>query len=228
MTEITYDLAEIRERVATALARCGRAADEAMILAVSKGQPAAAIRAAARAGQRDFGENYVDEALGKMEALADLNLTWHFIGRLQANKTRPVAERFHWMHTLDREKIARRLAEQRPAEAPPLKVLIQVDQAGEPQKGGVPETGVAALARAVLELPRLELAGLMTIPPFPDDRERTAAYFVRLAELREQLSGQGIEAPLLSMGMSGDYELALAAGSNCVRLGTAIFGPRGA
>lgn len=228
MTEITYHLAEIRERVATILTRSGRAADDAMILAVSKGQSAAAVRAAAAAGQRDFGESYVREALAKMDELAELSLRWHFVGRIQANKTRPIAERFQWVHTLDREKVAIRLDGQRPAQAPRLKVLIQVDLAGEAQKGGVPEAGVADLARAVLELPRLELAGLMTIPPLTDDHARTGALYGRLRELRERLAQSGIAAPALSMGMSGDYELALAQGSTCVRVGTAIFGPRAA
>lgn len=228
MTEITYHLAEIRERVATMLTRSGRAANDAMILAVSKGQSAAAVRAAAAAGQRDFGESYVREALAKMDELAGLGLRWHFVGRIQANKTRPIAERFQWVHTLDREKIAIRLDGQRPAQAPPLKVLIQVDLAGEAQKGGVPEAGAADLARAVLELPRLELAGLMSIPPLTDDRAHTSALYGRLRALRERLAQSGIAAPELSMGMSGDYELALAQGSTCVRVGTAIFGPRAA
>lgn len=197
-----------------------------MILAVSKGQRVDALRAAAAAGQRDFGESYVREALEKMDALADLHLSWHFIGRIQANKTRPIAECFHWVHTLDREKIAARLDTQRPAGAPPLKVLIQVDQAGEPQKGGVPEADVAGLARAVLELPRLELAGLMSIPPLSADPEQTRPLFRRLRALREQLADAGIAAPMLSMGMSADYGPALAEGSNCVRIGTAIFGTR--
>lgn len=228
MTEITDHLAEIRERVAGALARARRPADAAMILAVSKGQPAAAIRAAAAAGQRDFGESYVGEALAKMREVADPALRWHFIGRIQSNKTRPIAERFQWVHTLDREKIAVRLDGQRPPEAPPLKVLIQVDQAGEPQKGGVPEPDVLALARAVLELPRLELCGLMTIPPLTDEPERARPLFRRLRELRDRLAEAGVSAPMLSMGMSGDYEIALAEGSDCVRLGTAVFGPRAA
>lgn len=210
------------------LARAGRPDDDAMILAVSKGQNVGAIRAAAAAGQRDFGESYVQEALAKMDELADRALRWHFIGRIQANKTRPVAERFHYVHTLDREKIAARLDRQRPAGAPPLKVLIQVDQAGELQKGGVPEAGVAALARTVLSLPRLELAGLMTIPPLTRDTERTAELFQRLAALRGELAGAGIDAPMLSMGMSADWEIALAAGSTCIRVGTAIFGARAA
>lgn len=226
MTEITDHLAEIRERVATILASAGRAADDAMIVAVSKGQRADAIRAAAAAGQRDFGESYVREALAKMDELADTALTWHFIGRIQANKTRSIAERFQWVHTLDREKIAVRLDAQRPAYAPPLKVLIQVDQAGEPQKGGVAESAVAALARVVLDLPRLELTGLMSIPPATDDPARTASWFRRLRELSDELGAAGIATPVLSMGMSGDYEVALEQGSSCIRVGTAIFGPR--
>lgn len=226
MIEITDHLPEIRERVATLLAQSGRAPDDAMILAVSKGHDAAAVRAAAAAGQRDFGESYVREALEKMDALADLDLVWHFVGRIQANKTRAIAERFQWVHTLDREKVATRLSDQRPPDLPALKVLIQVDQAGEPQKGGVPVERVADLARAVLELPRLELAGLMSIPPLTEDRERTRTLFAELRKLRETLAAEGVAAPLLSMGMSADYDLAITEGSGCVRIGTAIFGPR--
>lgn len=226
MTEITDHLAEIRERVATALARSGRGGDDVLILAVSKGHAAAAIRAAADAGQRDFGESYVGEALPKMDELADLDLRWHFIGRIQANKTRAIAERFDYVHTLDREKIARRLDSRRPAAAAPLKALIQVDQAGEPQKGGVPEADVAELARTVLALPRLELAGLMSLPPLSKEPTATAAYFRRLHALRSELAATGVAAPMLSMGMSADFELALAEGSGCIRIGTAIFGPR--
>lgn len=228
MTEITYHLAEIRARVAAVLTRSGRADDDALILAVSKGQRADAIRAAAAAGQRDFGESYVREARGKMAELADLPLSWHFIGRIQANKTRPIAEHFHWVHTLDREKIAVRLDAQRPAAARPLNVLIQVDLAREPQKGGVPEAEVAALARVVSALPRLELAGLMCIPPASADPEQARPLFRRLRALRGQLAEAGLAAPMLSMGMSADYEIALAEGSSCVRIGTAIFGARSA
>lgn len=218
----------MRARVATAITRSGRAEDDVLLLAVSKGHAAAAVRAAAEAGQRDFGESYIGEALAKMDELPGLDLRWHFVGRIQANKTRAIAERFQWVHTLDREKIARRLDGQRPVGAAPLKVLIQVDQAGEPQKGGVPEADVSELARAVRALPRLELAGLMTIPPRSDDPEVTGAYFRRLRSLRDELADAGLTAPMLSMGMSGDYELAIAAGSSCIRIGTAIFGPRGA
>lgn len=218
----------MRKRVATAVASSGRAEDDVAILAVSKGHGAAAIRAAAEAGQRDFGESYLGEALAKMDELAELDLRWHFVGRIQANKTRAIAERFQWVHTLDREKVARRLDGQRPAGAPPLKTLIQVDQAGEPQKGGVPEARVAELAGAVRALPRLELAGLMSIPPRSDDPDATSAYFRRLRALRDELADAGLAAPMLSMGMSGDYELAIAEGSSCIRIGTAIFGPRAA
>jgi PLP dependent protein len=224
VTEITEHLAEIVERVARA-ARVAHAADDVMIVAVSKDQPASAIRDAFLAGQRHFGESYVQEAAAKIAELGDLDATWHFIGRLQTNKTRAVAEAFHWVHTVDREKIARRLSEQRPQSAPPLNVLIQVNQASEPQKAGVAPHEVAPLARAIRALPRLELRGLMTVPP-AEDANGPAHWFAELAALRRALAADGIELDTLSMGMSGDFETAIAAGSNCVRIGTAIFGPR--
>ena len=222
MTEITEHLAQIVERVARA-ARLARSTDEVTIVAVSKDQPASAIRDAFLAGQRHFGESYLQEAEPKIAALGELDVTWHFIGRLQTNKTRAVAEMFQWVHTVDRDKIARRLNEQRPADAPPLNVLIQVNQANEPQKAGVAPRDVAPLARAIRALPRLQLRGLMTVPPAEDT---SAHWFAELAALRRALAADGIELDTLSMGMSADFEAAIAAGSNCVRIGTAIFGAR--
>jgi pyridoxal phosphate enzyme (YggS family) len=196
------------------------------LIAVSKSQPAAAIRAVAELGQREFGENYVQEALPKLEQLADLKLTWHYIGQLQTNKTRPVAEHFHWVHTLDRERIAVRLSEQRSPHAAPLNVCIQVRLADEPGKGGISKTELAALARRVVELPRLQLRGLMCIPPPREGFEAQRQLFAELADCAQALRDQGMPLDTLSMGMSGDLEAAVAAGATCVRIGTAIFGER--
>ena len=193
------------------------------IVAVSKQRTSEEIAEAFRAGQRDFGESYAQEAVRKIDALRDLDVTWHFIGALQANKTRLIAEKFQWAHTVDRDKIAARLNEQRPHFAPPLDVLIQVNQAREAQKSGAAVEDVPALARAILALPRLRLRGLMTIPPADSDPE---PWFRALAALQARLRGEGLALDTLSMGMSADFEKAIAAGSNCVRIGTAIFGPR--
>ena len=206
-----------------ALRDAGRGTDEILILAVSKRQPVAAIEAAFRAGQSHFGENYVQEARSKIAALASLPIVWHFIGQLQANKSREVAERFQWVHTLDRTRIARRLNDQRPFGAPPLNVCIQVNQGGEPGKGGVRPDEVENLARHVDEFPRLRLRGLMTIPPAAADPAR---FFAELRSLRDRLDAVGIPMDTLSMGMSADLEEAVSAGSTIVRIGTAVFGPR--
>lgn len=225
MTEITERLAEIVERVAGAAARAGRDANDVTIVAVSKSQPAAAIAAAYAAGVRHFGESYVQEAEAKMDLLTELPIIWHFIGKLQANKTRRVAERFGWVHTVDRARIAERLNEQRPQHAVPLNVLIQVNQGGDAHRGGAAPDEVAALARAIVALPRLRLRGLMTVPPQHGAPER---WFAELEELRARLCATGIELDALSMGMSADFEAAIAAGASLVRIGTAIFGHRGA
>ena len=206
--------------------RYGRDPDSVRLIAVSKTWPAQAIRALAELGQQDFGENYVQEALAKLAELADLGLTWHYIGQLQTNKTRAVAENFHWVHTLDRERIAVRLSEQRSPHVAPLNVCIQVRLADEPGKGGISKTEVAALARRVLELPRLQLRGLMCIPPPREGFEAQRQLFAELADCAGELRAQGIPLDTLSMGMSGDLEAAVAAGATCVRIGTAIFGER--
>jgi hypothetical protein len=219
-------LVDIRERVARAATLAKRTSESVTIVAVSKQQDCAAIAAAFAAGQQHFGESYVQEALPKMAQLAELAITWHYIGHVQANKTRPIAEAFQWVHTVDREKIAARLSEQRPYFAPPLNVLIQVNQAAEPQKGGVAEDDVAELARSIHSLPRLALRGLMSIPPAGSTPEESRAWFTRLASLRDRLTSEGIAMDTLSMGMSADFEIAIASGSTCVRIGTAIFGPR--
>src|SRR5262245_4735580 len=172
-------LEETRKRIASAALRCGRSEDSVGLVAISKGQPAAAIRALAEAGQRDFGENYLQEALPKLDALADLPLTWHYTGQIQANKTRPIAERFHWVHTVDRERIAARLNDQRPPAAPPLYICVQVRLADEAGKGGVTPAEVFDLAGRIRDLPRLALRGLMCIPP------PAADYDVQRARFRE-------------------------------------------
>jgi PLP dependent protein len=210
------------ERVARAAERARRSPSSVTIVAIGKQQPSTAIAAAQRAGLRHFGESYVQEALPKIAELAELKLTWHFVGKLQANKTRDVAKAFDWVHTVDRLKIAERLSEQRSPFAPPLNVLIQVNQGGEMQKGGAHPQNVAGLARSVAALPRLKLRGLMTLPPQGD----TARRFIELAALRADLESQGLELDTLSMGMSADFEEAIAAGATHVRIGTAIFGAR--
>ncbi len=216
-------LADIRERVARAANVAGRSAESVTLVAISKQQPASQVAAAHRAGVTHFGESYVQEALPKIAALANLPLVWHFVGKLQTNKTRQVAEAFAWVHTVDRLKIAQRLSEQRPPHAPPLNVLIQVNQGGEAHKGGAPAAEVAELARAVAALPRLELRGLMTLPP---NDAAAAHWFGELAALRARLERDGIALDTLSMGMSADFEAAVAAGATFVRIGTALFGAR--
>ena len=201
-----------------------RNVDSVTLLAVSKAQPANKVRAVAQLGVRDFGESYVQEGLDKIEALRDLSLTWHFIGRLQANKTRPVAASFDWVHGVDRLKIAERLSEQRPFHAPPLNVCLQVNIAGEASKGGVTTAELPALATAVAALPRLKLRGLMCIPPDQDDPTRH--WFASTRRLLEALNAAGAKLDTLSMGMSGDFESAILEGATLVRVGTALFGSR--
>ena len=222
MTEITEHLREIVERVARA-ARLAEHPTNVRIVAVSKQKTSADVAEAYGAGQRDFGESYVQEAAPKIDALRGLDIEWHFIGALQTNKTRLVAEKFQWVHTVDRAKIAARLNGQRPHFAPPLNVLIQVNQAREPQKSGASPDEVPSLAREIAAFPHLKLRGLMTIPPASAD---PTPYFHELAALQAHLRADGFALDTLSMGMSADFEKAIAAGSNCVRIGTAIFGPR--
>ena len=221
--QVAQRLENVRARVQATLRDAGRGTDEILILAVSKRQPVAAIEAAFQAGQSNFGENYVQEARAKIATLASLPIVWHFIGQIQANKSREVAERFQWAHTLDRTRIARRLNNQRPYGAPPLNVCIQVNQAGEPGKGGVHPGEVEDLARQIGQFPRLRLRGLMTIPPATADPAR---FFAELRSQRDRLNAMGIPMDTLSMGMSADLEDAVSAGSTIVRIGTAVFGPR--
>jgi PLP dependent protein len=225
-SSVAARLASVEARARDALRRAGRPPDDIMIVAVSKRQPSASIQAAYQAGQRRFGESYAQEALPKLEQLAGLDAEWHFIGRIQSNKTRVIAERFDWVHTLDRQSLARRLGAHRPVFAPPLNVLIQVSLAGEAQKGGVEPAALRDLADAVGDQPRLALRGLMTIPPAGIGSDATRGYFEQLRSLYSELIGRGYTLDTLSMGMTADFEIAIAAGSNCVRIGTAIFGER--
>ena len=228
MTTITNRLQAVHQRLTNACTRAGRSADSVTLLAVCKTQPAAAVRAAHAAGQRAFGENYVQEGLVKIEALADLRpeLEWHLIGPLQSNKTRAVAEAFDWVHSIDRLKIAQRLSEQRPAWAEPLQVCLQVNVSGEPSKSGVAPTELPALAQAVAALPRLRLRGLMAIPEPAGDEAAQRQPHRALRELLEALRQQGLALDTLSMGMSADLEAAVLEGATLVRVGTAIFGER--
>jgi len=219
-------LLEVRRRMAGAAARAGRSAQSVTLLAVTKAQPAEVVRAAADLGLGDFGESYLQEALEKLDALQDRALTWHFVGRIQANKSRPIAERFAWVHAVDRLKIAARLSEQRPHYAPLLNVCLQVRLGDESSKGGVAAGELPELARAVAQLPRLRLRGLMCIPPEETEAARQHAWFRALRRLYETLNAGGAALDTLSMGMSGDFEAAIAEGATIVRVGTALFGPR--
>lgn len=223
---IAQQLAAVRARIAQAELRFGRAPGSVALLAVSKAHPAAAIRAAHAAGQLRFGESYAQEALAKMNASTDLPLEWHFIGPIQSNKTRDIASRFAWVQSVERDKIARRLHEQRPATLPPLNVCIQVNISGEASKSGVGTTEVAALAQTIRSLPQLRLRGLMAIPAPQQDFDQQRAGFRVLRELYEQLRATGYELDTLSMGMTDDLEAAIAEGATLVRVGTAIFGER--
>ena len=216
----------VRAEIATAAASAGRNVSDITLLAVSKAQPAEAVRAAFAAGLTDFGESYLNEALEKLEALEDLPLTWHFIGRLQANKTRPIAERFHWVHGVDRLHIAERFALQRPVHAPPLNICLQVNLAGESTKAGVTPAELPALAAAVAALARVRLRGLMCIPPPETDLQAQRAWFAQLRQLRDGLNAAGAALDTLSMGMSSDFPSAILEGSTLVRVGTALFGER--
>ncbi|HEX6828730.1 MAG TPA: YggS family pyridoxal phosphate-dependent enzyme [Burkholderiales bacterium] len=226
MTAIVSRLQAIRHRVEACARAAQRRPEELRLVAVSKTFPPDAVRAAHAGGQSEFAENYLQEALDKMQALADLPLAWHFIGPIQSNKTRPIAEHFSWVHSVDRAKIADRLSEARPAQLAPLQVCIQVNVSGEPSKSGVAPREAPALARHVHALPRLRLRGLMAIPrPTPDVAEQRAQFRV-LRELLGELNAAGMELDTLSMGMSDDLEAAIAEGATLLRVGTAIFGER--
>ena len=223
MSTIAENSATVLERIAAASRTAGRDPATVGLLAVSKTKPAAALREAAAAGLRDFGENYLQEALDKQPALADLPLVWHFIGPIQSNKTRTIASHFDWVHSVDRLKIAQRLAEQRPPERGPLNICLQVNVSGEASKSGCHPDELPALAAAVSRLPNLRLRGLMAIPEPTDDPASQRAAFARLRTLSEALN-LGLDT--LSMGMSQDLEAAIAEGATWVRVGTALFGAR--
>lgn len=226
MSDVATNLQHVRQRIERAARAADRPADAVQLLAVSKTQPARALRDAHAAGQRAFGESYLQEALQKIAALADLELEWHFIGPIQSNKTRDIARHFHWVHSIDREKVARRLSEQRPPAQGPLNVCIQVNTSGEASKSGVSPDQAAALAQAVAALPGLRLRGLMTIPAPAHTREAQQSPFRSLRQLQERLVQEGLALDTLSMGMSDDLEAAIAEGATLVRVGTAIFGAR--
>ncbi|MBI3155505.1 MAG: YggS family pyridoxal phosphate-dependent enzyme [Burkholderiales bacterium] len=231
MGSIVTRLQEVKRRIAAASSAAGRDADSVTLLAVGKTQPAEALRAAHAAGQRDFGENYVQEALAKIEALRDLRgaIVWHLIGPLQSNKTRTVAEAFDWVHSVDRLKTAERLAAQRPPGMAPLQLCLQVNVSGEASKSGVAADELPALARAVAALPaeRVRLRGLMAIPAPAEGLGAQRAPHRRLRELLQALRAEGLALDTLSMGMSDDLEAAVAEGATIVRVGSAIFGARG-
>ena len=228
MNSVIGKLQTVRSRIAQACAAAGRPVDSVTLLAVSKTFAANAVREAFAAGQREFGENYVQEALDKIAALADLRaqIEWHLIGPLQSNKTRPVAAAFDWVHSVDRLKIAQRLSEQRPAELPPLQLCLQVNISGEASKSGLLPDEVLAVAQAVALLPRLRLRGLMAIPEPAEDQAAQRAPHRALRELLASLNDAGLALDSLSMGMSADLEAAVAEGATIVRIGTAIFGGR--
>lgn len=230
MSSIQQNIEQITSQIKSAQQKCGRSPGSVQLLAVSKTKPVEAILEAALAGQRAFGENYVQEGVNKIRYFAEhhpqLDLEWHFIGPLQSNKTRLIAEHFDWMHTLDRAKIAQRLSEQRPAHKAPLQVLIQVNTSGETSKSGINEQELFPLAELISCLPNLTLRGLMSIPENVTDHAEQLVAFQRLADLQTRLIERYPALDTLSMGMSGDMQAAIEAGSTMVRIGTAIFGQR--
>lgn len=230
MSSIEQNIQQITSQIEEIQQKCGRALGSVQLLAVSKTKPVEAILEAASVGQVAFGENYVQEGVDKVRYFADnyseLPLEWHFIGPIQSNKTRPVAESFSWVHTVDRDKIAKRLSDQRPGGLPPLQVLIQVNTSGESSKSGTSEEEVFQLAELISTLPNLTLRGLMSIPANVSDYESQCAAFEQLAELNQKLAAIYPQVDTLSMGMSGDMQAAIETGSTMVRIGTAIFGAR--
>ena len=226
MNSIADKIRSVRQRIEFAKRKAGRTDQEITLLAISKTKPAEVIRQARQAGIRHFGENYVQEARTKMEQLADLDLFWHFTGPIQSNKTKYIADGFHWVHSVSRLKIAERLSEQRPAGQPPINVCIQLNINNEDGKAGIDEEELASLAMAVNKLPRLQLRGLMCIPD-PDQTQQALHHtYAKMRKLLDQLSNQIPAMDTLSMGMSRDMEAAIAEGSTIVRIGTDIFGPR--
>ncbi len=229
MTDIAQRLEILRTQIRDFEQRHGRKAGQTKLLAVSKTKPASMVLEAFAAGQSSFGENQLQDAMAKLDdqTLSPLDIDWHFIGPLQSNKTRAVAERFAWLHSLDRLRVATRLNDQRPDNLPALNVCIQVNLSGESSKSGLEEGQLFAFASQIAELPRLRLRGLMTIPAPCEDFQQQREPFRRLRELLEELQTKGHEVDTLSMGMSGDIEAAIAEGATWIRVGTAIFGQRG-
>jgi PLP dependent protein len=223
---LTLHVNHVRSRIRSAAIAAGRDPAAVTLLAVTKAKTAESVRLAATAGVTDFGENYLKEALAKMDQLADLPLIWHFIGTIQSNKTRAIAERFDWVHSVDRLSVARRLSDQRPFHSPPLNLCIQVALVPEPTKGGVAPDALAELAAAMAGLPRIRLRGLMCVPPPQPDLRSEREVFARLRAGLEELNAGGLKLDTLSMGMSGDFESAIAEGATLVRIGTALFGSR--
>jgi hypothetical protein len=222
---LTLHVNHVRSRIRSAAIAAGRDPESVTLVAVTKAKTAESVRQAATAGVTDFGENYLQEAQVKMDQLADLKLNWHFIGGIQSNKTRAIAERFDWVQSVDRFSVARRLSEQRPFHAPPLNVCIQVALVPEPTKGGAAPDGLKELARAIADLPKLRLRGLMCVPP-PQPAAAERAVFAKLRKALDDLNAGGLKLDTLSMGMSGDFESAIAEGATLVRIGTALFGAR--
>ena len=228
MHSISNHLADVQKRVAQAAQRYGRLHDPIRVIAASKTQATDTIREAAACGITEFGENYLNDALPKIEALRDLKLQWHFIGAIQSNKTRAIAHHFQWVQTLDRAKIAQRLSDQRPVDADALDVLIQINIDDEPQKAGIAPAALAEFAAQLLELPRIRLRGLMSIPRPELDPQVQRIAFRRMRELFERAKPAGATHwDTLSMGMTQDFETAIAEGATMIRIGTALFGPRG-
>lgn len=226
MTTISANLQAVTARIHAAARNCGRSPDKIRLLAVSKTWPASCVIAAADSGQRAFGENYVQEGVDKIREVGRPDLEWHFIGPLQSNKSRPVAESFAWVHSVDRLKVAERLSRQRPEHLPPLQVCLQVNISNESTKSGLAPEDALPLALEIARLPRLTLRGLMAIPEPAADFEQQRRSFRRLRELFEILNREGLALDTLSMGMSNDIEAAIAEGATLVRVGTAIFGER--
>ncbi|MBW3566936.1 MAG: YggS family pyridoxal phosphate-dependent enzyme [Proteobacteria bacterium] len=226
MADIAVNLENVRAMISAFAREFDRDPEVIRLLAVSKTHPPAGVIAALESGQRDFGENYLQEALPKMATLAGCGARWHYIGRIQTNKTRDLAAAFDWVQTVDREKVAQRLNDQRPESLPPLNVCLQVNIDREPQKAGALPDSLAGLAAAIRAMPRLRLRGLMAIPAETTDFEAQRNAFAAVRRLFEQLHDEGHELDTLSMGMSGDMRAAIAEGSTLLRIGTAIFGPR--
>jgi pyridoxal phosphate enzyme (YggS family) len=224
--KVTVLVNHVRSRIHDAAEASGRDPKSVTLVAVTKGKPAELLRAAAAAGVTDFGESYLQEATPKMQELATLAVKWHFIGGIQSNKTRSIAEHFQWVHSIDRLSVAKRLSDQRPFHAPPLNVCLQVALVPEPTKGGIDPDKLAELAAQTAELPRIKLRGLMCVPPPQPTVAAERAVFAQLRQLLEGLNAQGHDLDTLSMGMSGDFESAIAEGATHVRVGTALFGSR--